>query len=1131
MNVLLISQCSKNALTETRRILDQFAERRGERTWQTSITQQGLDTLRRLLRKTARKNTAVTCHWIRGLDHSEMLWVVGDASQFNAQGAVPTNSTARNVLRRQDESDWHTGEDIRLLAALAALLHDLGKASRAFQKRLSARAQPERNQYRHEWVSLRLFQAFVGEDGDEQWLRRLIESSAEDDASWLMLQRLRRDGLDPETDKPLSHLPPLARALGWLVLTHHRLPVKPERDERGIWRPLGAKLRGFRSSQIADVLESIDAQWNELPSSNDSRIVEPYWTFDHGLPVTSVPWRKRAARLARRLLDRLPSMCDGGWLNDPYVMHVARLGLMLADHHYSGLTEQPPRLCGEENYPLYANTRRDTGETNQSLDEHLLGVEKHASLIVHALPDLVPNLPHLARHRGLKQRSCVERFQWQNKAADIAASVCERSMQRGFFGVNMASTGCGKTLANVRIMNALADPQQGLRCAIALGLRTLTLQTGQALRGLLGLGEDEVAIRVGGAASRELFEHYARQAERSGSESGQDLLPDEGGVLFEGNSDHAVLSRLTNDARVRSLLAAPILVCTVDHLVPATESQRGGHQIVPMLRLMSGDLVLDELDDFDIDDLPALTRLVYWTGLLGSRVLLSSATLPPAIVEGMFAAYRSGREIYQRNRGESPGAPTDICCAWFDEFGAQAQACADAGAFEVAHLAFAKTRHAKLGQAEPRRLTRLVEFSIGGRGKAATRQAFAAAVREQALALHAIHHSLDPRSGKRVSFGLVRMANIEPLVDVALALYALGIPDGAHIHLCVYHSQFPLLLRSAMESRLDAALDRRDENAVFSLPDIRLRLDAHPEPDQLFIVLGSPVTEVGRDHDYDWAVVEPSSMRSLIQLAGRVRRHRIGACKEPNIVLFETNVRHQERPDKAAFCRPGFEMDEGAFHLDDHSLRTLLADDERATLDARPRILPRQKSQWLPNRSLVDLEHARLSAQMQPAPPPAPLSARDLRIGKKPSDGTPINASSFWTQPLAYLTAVLPQQQRFREENAPDVDLVLLPDETSEDYVLKLIRDGKDLVGGRAGENVFVDAPETRIDEASVRGANISSWGAVSYMDELVRLADELGLSLDACARRYGTLSIRKSEQGWRFHPALGFSGKPVITG
>jgi CRISPR-associated endonuclease/helicase Cas3 len=80
MNVLFVSQCSKRALTETRRILDQFAERRGDRTWQTPITAAGLDTVRKLLRQSARKNTAVACHWIRGRDHSELLWATGASS-------------------------------------------------------------------------------------------------------------------------------------------------------------------------------------------------------------------------------------------------------------------------------------------------------------------------------------------------------------------------------------------------------------------------------------------------------------------------------------------------------------------------------------------------------------------------------------------------------------------------------------------------------------------------------------------------------------------------------------------------------------------------------------------------------------------------------------------------------------------------------------------------------------------------------------------------------------------------------------------------------------------------------------------------------------------------------------------
>lgn len=638
MNILLISQCTKNALTETRRIIDQFAERRGERTWQTPITQAGLETLRRLLRKTARKNTAVACHWIRGKDHTELLWIVGDASQFNAQGAVPTNTTRRNVLRRDSENDWHSLQRIHLVTSLAALLHDLGKASQSFQDRLRAKGIVGRNLYRHEWVSLRLFQAFVGDAPDEVWLARLGSPSVEDDARWDPKTLELRDGLDPaaRSNKPFARLPPLARAVGWLILTHHRLPVMPAELATGGYDRLGAKVRNFRSELLTDALARVDANWNELPGTSEAGEVEPYWAFPHGLPVTQTQWRKRAARIARRLLVFHQASPGLDWSDDPYVMHLSRLSLMLADHHYSSLTETADRVSVPKGYPLHANTRRDTGAFNQTLDEHLLGVAIHAGTINHALPGFERHLPRLARHRGLTRRSQEARFRWQDKATDVAATMRERSAGQGAFIINMASTGCGKTLANARIMNALADPLKGMRCAFALGLRTLTLQTGRAFRDALGLSDDTLAIKVGGTASRELFEFHERQAEQSGSGSSQSLLEEDSHVRFEGNAEHPVLQRLSRDAQVRSLLAAPLLVCTVDHLTPATESQRGGRQIAPMLRLMSGDLVLDEPDDFDINDLPALTRLVHWAGLLGSRVLLSSATLPPALVDGLF---------------------------------------------------------------------------------------------------------------------------------------------------------------------------------------------------------------------------------------------------------------------------------------------------------------------------------------------------------------------------------------------------------------------------------------------------------------------------------------------------------------
>jgi CRISPR-associated endonuclease/helicase Cas3 len=1127
MNVLLVSQCDKRALTETRRILDQFGERRGERTWQTPITQDGLDTLRQLLRKTARKNTAVACHWIRGLDHSELLWIVGDASRFNSQGAVPTNTTTRNILRHEDENDWHTGEDIHLLTALGALLHDLGKACRAFQMRLEGKLE-ERNQYRHEWVSLRLFEAFVGADEDAKWLARLAAPTSDDDKTWLHPDRLQRDGLDAKVSRPFARLShaPLAQAIGWLVVTHHRLPVLP-RDSNG-------RDGIFQPGLLNKTLEHIDAGWNERIVEGDSSTLPYYWRFPQGLPVTTELWRKQAARVAKRLLALCTKPDKGDWLSNPYVMHLSRLSLMLADHHYSSLTgKDPGRVEVPRGYPLYANTN-DKGDFNQTLDEHLLGVARHSAEVTHALPRFDEQLPRLARHKGLRKRSMDERFRWQDKAADSASAMRERSMHNGAFIVNMASTGCGKTLANARIMYALAGAERGMRCAFAMGLRTLTLQTGRAFRDLLGLGDDDLAIRVGGSASRVLFEHYEREAEARGSASSQKLLDENSHVVFEANHDaHPLLRRVMHDPNVRRLLAAPLLVCTVDHLTPATESQRGGRQIAPMLRLMSGDLVLDEPDDFDIDDLPALTRLVHWAGLLGSRVLLSSATLPPALVQGLFEAYRNGRQHFQRNRGRRPGAvdsTSQICCAWFDEFNQLQADCADASVFAVAHQAFAAKRHDRLAKAEVRRRCELLPLPLKpGAGREQQCAEFAQLALNAAAALHAQHHSVDPGSGKRVSFGLVRMANIEPLVEVALALYRLGAPEGTRAHLCTYHSQFPLLIRSNIERQLDQALDRRQPEAVFNLPDIRQRLDANDESDHLFIVLGSPVTEVGRDHDYDWAVVEPSSMRSLIQLAGRVRRHRDGECKTPNLRVFDTNLRHFREPDKPAFCKPGFETED--FRLATHSMTELLSDNEREVIDARPRIVSRSSEELQPKTRLADLEHDRMRQTMlvqMRSTAPAPSGLRQRRSGKAGAQSV-LNATWWWQMPPAdaLLTALLPQQQRFRRDNNKRVDLLLRPTADGDDYELVHLMDKPN---GRRGEKEFVVVEKSRnvrIPDADVQGRGIEPWGQTDYMQALIKLADDMDMPLAECADSYGILTLpqnKNNDNRWRFHPTLGFT-------
>ncbi len=1071
-----------------------------------------METLRKLLRKKARKNSAVACHWIRGRDHSELLWVVGNAAQFNAQGASPTNTTRRNILRAEDENDWHSGRLIHLLASLTALFHDLGKASRAFQDRLHGRLEG-RNRYRHEWISLRLLEAFVGEDDDATWLSRLEHPTSDDDACWL--GRLKCDGLDEvaeQAKKPFAQLPPLAAAIGWLILSHHRLPALPAFDESGQQKWSGA--RGILNTDILPSLpEALTAAWNERVEAASPAEVAPYWEFTEGLPVTSDAWRRRSQRLARQLRD---VHIIAPPLDSPYVMHLARLAVMLADHHYSSLTDAG-RLSGDWSTALFANTAVQHGKRQlcQPLEEHLLGVTRTAGEIVHRLPDMEKALPRIARHKGFRQRSRDTRFRWQDKAFDLAVGVRDKSRDQGFFGINMASTGCGKTIANGRIMYGLSDPEEGTRFSIALGLRTLTLQTGQAYRERLGLGSDDLAIRVGGSASRALFEH--QQRESGGSESRADLLDEQSHVHFEGRIDeHPLLSRAAKDPHVRALISAPVLVCTIDHLVPATESLRGGHQIAPMLRLMSSDLVLDEPDDFDIDDLPGLTRLVYWAGLLGSRVLLSSATLPPALVRGLFEAYRSGRAEYQRHRG-TPGALIHPVCAWFDEHGCTHSDCDGGEAFGAAHREFARRRADKLSKQPSVRRGRIVPLSAPSAHPDVIHQTVAETLLHEALTLHAQHHSVDPHSDKRVSFGLIRMANIEPLVAVAQALYRSKIAQIYQVHLCVYHSQYPLLLRSRLEARLDSALDRRDENAVFDLPDIRSRLDRSEAPNQLFLVLGSPVTEVGRDHDYDWAIVEPSSMRSIIQLAGRVRRHRPVPVEAPNIALLDTNIKHLKR-QQPAFSRPGFET-EKLWPLTQHRLETLLRTEEIDPIDSRPRLLPAEALE--PTQRLVDLEHARLAVLMVEGAASTPGRRRRKRRGEP--EQIELGAYLFYRAPAMTLGAVPIQQQPFREDNEADSEFVLLPDETEEDFGFwRSDRQGKD------EQLVPVESALDRLPDEAIDNPRVTPWNEPDYLVALADQAEAMGLDIERCAQRFGRIRLKpnRAPQGWHFHPALGFVRK-----
>lgn len=1090
MNVLLISQCSKRAREESCRILDCFAERKGDGAWQTAITLEGLNTLRRLLCKTARRNTAVACHWIKTSGQTELMWIVGNLRQFNAEGSVPTHRTARDIVRRGQEHGWQSAEAIALLAAIAGLFHDFGKANRMFQQAVTGGSGPKFQPLRHEWVSVRLFQTFIGEQDDRGWLTQLGKLEPDDEAAWLA--RLVRD-TKTHSDSPLKALPPLAKTVAWLIVSHHRLPQYLPRQSGN--PPDLAYHNGWLDRQL-------NADWNAL--NRDHKDIEPQhfdavWQFPHGTPLQSTTWREKARQIARRAANA-PSLLAFGNLDQLFTLHMARLTLMLADHHYSAGKATP--RWQDSDYAVWANTDRQTGLLKQRLDEHNVGVGHNALLLGRALPWLQRALPAIARHKLFRERATDKRFRWQNRAWDTAFGLREASQRHGFFGVNMASTGCGKTFANARIMYALANGQAGCRFTVALGLRTLTLQTGDALRERLELNEEDLAVLIGSGAVREL--HQLRQKDETpeddnSSDSQAAYFAEHQYVHYDGSLESGPLRHwLAGDAALNRLVSAPIVVATVDHLVPATESVRGGKQIPAMLRLLTSDLVLDEPDDFNLEDTHALCRLVNWAGMLGSRVLLSSATLPPSLVQALFAAYVNGRRQYQAACGE-PGTPVNIACAWFDEFDSCAEQIADGSAFRVAHKAFVAKRVKALEQKDVLCRARIAAVEPMSSSAEAVIDAVAQVVRGNMLELHQHHHEVHP-GGQTVSFGMVRIANINPLVALAKALAAMPSPDDYCIHYCVYHARHPLAVRSMIEAHLDAAFDRSDGKKPWRLPLIAQALRDNPARHHLFVVLSSPVCEVGRDWDASYGIIEPSSMRSLIQFPGRIQRHRQQVPNKENLIILDRNIRGMREPGNAepAFCLPGFENK--IFKLTSRRVSELLTEAQYREINAIPRIvapdpLPKKNKVW---DSLTDLEHCRQQETL-------------LGNGEKVS---PV-ARYWWNKTLTW-SGELQRRTPFRL-SAPELSLYLYMAE--EDDAAWFMRP-QDKGNGWKDSGQIKPQPLTF-------ATGVAAWIPIDYRDVLLTLAERLELELSVVSERFGEIRLRASKEGeqvddWFCHPFLG---------
>lgn len=959
MIVTLISQCEKKAIARTQRILDAFANRIGDATWQTIITEDGLNSLRMQLKKSASKNTAVACHWIRSKKRTELLWIVGNREKFNTQGFVPVNVTQKNILHEDWESDWQYLPGIKALVGLSALLHDLGKASNSFQSKLRENRKIG-DPYRHEWISVYLFCNWlkqIKKDGlqDSDWIDSL--------AHFQKSENFLKDVRIQDFSVNFSGIPPIALLVCWLILSHHKLPSLPKSS-------IG-KERHLCVDDLSSLMQRITAQWGY---ENGAAATKKYETVKLSELENSDIWCKQLQEWAHRLSENISSL-DQSFKNGCWrlIALYAHLCLTLGDHFFSSLGIPASK---RSRISLYANT--ENHNLKQHLDDHLVGVCNKAVKVANYLPQFAVKMEFAHDLRKLSQPS-PERFHWQDKAVKAIEKLRSDDKDKqysdvGYFIVNMASTGQGKTIANAKILRALSPDQNSLRYILALGLRTLTLQTGDSYRNDIELQPEDLATVIGSETIKTLHEMDDQSIEEErhneySSESALPLIDQE--IEFSTSSNYEFLDVLfqNKEEKLKAFLYKPVLCCTIDHMMPATEALKGGRFILPTLRLMSSDLIIDEIDDFTPNDLVAISRLVHLAGMLGRKVMISSATIPPDLATGLFDAYQAGRSLYLKFKGKPN---SKVYCMWVDEFKSQIQEIAlDTSAlpfYQTLHCQYAQQRCRKLKTNVVKHLAYLIDYQPQNRDKATScfPNDYFDTLIKQIYCLHKTHAEKDPESGKLVSFGLIRMANVKPCIG--LSRYLLNSEnDEFDIKVLAYHSRELLLVRNSKEKYLDTVLKRKESNPLRGVqnPIVNRHIKQSRKSNIIFIVVCTPVEEVGRDHDFDWAIIEPSSMRSIIQLAGRVRRHRTQTTdiKVPNIGVMEFNIKGAQRKNPA-FNHPGFEGSvDSKYVLQTKDMRILVDwNNQQLVINAIPRIS--KPENLSPNLKLADLEHAVISDKL-----------------------------------------------------------------------------------------------------------------------------------------------------------------------
>lgn len=891
VHIIVVSACSKKAIRRTRAIMDRYALRIAEKVWKTPITKEGLAVLKKKLSSSATKNTAIICLRNFGARDMRPVFSIGNKTKFSNNGSFAVYNTTNHGLlsRTRDFAIEKWVEDAKRVAIISGWLHDLGKNNAFFAQKIKS-IKHIADPVRHEWLSLLLLEAlYANLDFNTAWEQAISRCDK------TFKQQNNNAGFKDDLFKHTFAVNGPLNAIKACIVTHHRL---------------------FEESD-----SQINANCFFRDPVRDSEL-------DRNLfRIRAADFPKQIIKQTVKFIAQIKTMEDTVEHDPTYwraITILSRATLIMADHFVSS-----EDYNAKDAHPPFANSKKvnNINVEKQPLSWHLASVGTKAGEYFTKLMELANNLDGLDSFSldNINTPS-MGYFHWQEKAAQAIAYARDTFETKPMLILLNAGTGSGKTRACVRLAT-LANTFNAVRLTTIFNLRTLTLQTGRDYVDQLGIDPNSLAVVIGDKNTYTAFKESMRDEEFNEDEMDRDL---EDGVEVTGWDGHLpdwLAFFLKNKKHLKSMIGAPVFVSTADYIVPAAELYKQGRHIIPLIRVMTSDLILDEIDNYDSKSLPAILRLIEMAGLFGRNVVVSSATLNSTLASAISEYYQNGIAMHDSLRGSADGFVygliSDITEPVFQPF---STADAFLTAFEsgIANI----SNQLKANEQHPTKKAFIKKFSP-------SESNFMLGISESVAVLHKQNQWECDITHKALSVGLVRVSTIKTALKVAEYLRE-SLYEYRPMIVC-YHSNLFNAQRVMLEKDMDTILRRNKPQAPAHHPSVRSHLLHSDTQSGMFIVVATPVEEVGRDHDFDWAVIEPSSTQSIVQCAGRVNRHRRAVVVDSNVAILQHNFLFCQKPasTRPVFVRPGNEKD-GALYP--HNICDLINENSLAvSLDARLR--------------------------------------------------------------------------------------------------------------------------------------------------------------------------------------------------